>query len=296
MTWVGLIIALAGALGYALGAALQQYEAVAEGASLKLVRRPRWWIGGAIGFTGACLHAVALSFAPLVAVQPISVATLVFAVPLAAFMYGRKPYKAEIFGSIAVAVGLLWLMLLVPPHHVTPRLSDGAALVFLAVIGVIVLITQLVATRVHGPGRALLLSVGAGVVTASVSTFVRVVGGGMEGDWGRLVHWFTLAVPVLLVCAVVLLQRSYAVGYFGIAYAGVQVIDPITSVMAGAILLGEPLPTSPSTAIPALLAGALTIGGTITLGRLAPDHSLPAPVELAPAAPPRPVTASSEAS
>jgi drug/metabolite transporter (DMT)-like permease len=237
------------------------------------VRRPRWWIGGIIGMTGASLHAVALSFAPLVAVQPISVATLVFAVPLAALMYGRKPYKAEVLGSIAVAVGLLWLMFLVPQHHVTPRLGSGAALAFIAVIGVIVLVSQVAASRTHGPGRALLLSIGAGAVTASVSTFVRVVGGGMEGDWGRLLHWFTLAVPVLLVCAVVLLQRSYAVGYFGIAYAGVQVIDPITSVLAGAILLGEPLPTGSATAVPALLAAALTIGGTITLGRLAPDHS-----------------------
>ena len=243
MTWIGVLIALAGALGYALGAALQQYEAVAEGASLKLMRRPRWWIGGVIGLTGACLHAVALSFAPLVAVQPISVATLVFAVPLAAFMYGRKPYKAEIFGSIAVAVGLLWLMLLVPHHDVTPRLGDGAALGFIGVIALIALVTQVAAARVRGPAKAMLLSVGAGVVTASVSTFVRVVGGGMEGDLGRLLHWFTLAVPVLLVFAVVLLQRSYAVGYFGIAYAGVQVVDPITSVMAGVLLLGEPLPT-----------------------------------------------------
>ena len=278
MTWVGLVIALAGALGYALGAALQQYEAVAEGASLRLVRRPRWWIGGVISLTGACLHAVALSFAPLVAVQPISVATLVFAVPLAAYMYGRKPYLAEILGSIAISVGLLWLMLLVPQHHVTPRLGSGAALGFIAVIVVIVLITQLAAARARGPARAMLLAVGAGAATASVSTFVRVVGGGLEGDWGRLLHWFTLAIPLLLIFATVLLQRSYAVGYFGIAYAGVQVIDPITSVLAGAILLGEPLPTSPSTAVPALLAAALTIGGTITLGRLAPDHAQPAPV------------------
>ncbi|MFI7609972.1 DMT family transporter [Nonomuraea terrae] len=278
-----MLIALVGALGYALGAALQQYEAVAEGASLKLVRRPRWWVGGVISFSGACLHAVALSLAPLVVVQPISVATLVFAVPLAAFMYGRRPYRAEILGSVAVAVGLLWLMLLVPSHNVPPHLGNGAALAFVAVIAVIALVTQLLAGRVHGAAKAMLLSVGAGVMTASVSTFVRVVGGGMQGDWGRLIHWFTLAVPVLLVCAVVLLQRSYAVGYFGIAYAGVQVIDPITSVLAGAILLGEPLPTSPSTAVPALLAAALTVAGTITLGRLAPDHGAP---DARPVAPP----------
>ncbi|MBN6053740.1 hypothetical protein JYK22_17505, partial [Nonomuraea sp. RK-328] len=167
---------------------------------------------------------------------------------------------------------LVWLMLLVPAHNVTPHLSDGAALAFIGVIAAIAVAAELVSRRLRGPGKALLMSVGAGAVTASVSTFVRVVGGGMQGDWGRLLHWFTLAVPVLLVCAVVLLQRSYAVGYFGIAYAGVQVVDPVTSVLAGAILLGEPLPASPSTAIPALLAGALTVAGTITLGRLAPDH------------------------
>ncbi|MEU7892683.1 hypothetical protein AB0B45_07430 [Nonomuraea sp. NPDC049152] len=277
MTWVGLIIALAGALGYAVGAALQQFEAVAEGASFKLVKRPRWWIGGIIGFTGASLHAVALSFAPLVVVQPVSVATLVFAVPLAAYLYGRKPYKAEVLGSIAVAVGLLWLTLLVPHTDVTPKLSTPAALGFLAVIGLIVLVANMAAARSTGATKALLLSVGAGVVTASVSTFVRVVGGGLHGDFSRLIHWFTLVIPTMLVFAVILLQRSYAVGYFGIAYAGVQVIDPITSVLAGAILLGEPLPTSPSTAVPALLAAALTIGGTITLGRLAPDQSRPLP-------------------
>ncbi|MEU7001117.1 DMT family transporter [Nonomuraea sp. NPDC046570] len=296
MTWIGVLIALAGALGYAVGAALQQYEAVAEGATLKLVKRPRWWIGGIIGFVGASLHAVALSFAPLVAVQPISVATLVFAVPLAAFMYGRKPYKAEIFGSVAVAVGLLWLMTLVPKHNVTPELSSGAAIGFVAVIGLVVLVTHLASRKAQGPAKALLLSVGAGVVTASVSTFVRVVGGKLNagGDlqWATLLHWFTLAVPVLLVCAVVLLQKSYAVGYFGIAYAGVQVIDPITSVLAGAVLLGEPLPTSPSTAVPALLAAALTIGGTVTLGRLAPDHSRPAPEVSIPV--PHPLNATSD--
>ncbi|MFD2349360.1 hypothetical protein ACFSTC_08205 [Nonomuraea ferruginea] len=164
---------------------------MAEGASLRLMRRPRWWIGGVIGFTGACLHAVALSFAPLVAVQPISVATLVFAVPLAAFMYGRKPYKAEIFGSIAVAVGLLWLMMLVPHQDVTPRLSDGAALGFIGVITLIALATQVAAARVRGPVRAMLLAIGAGAVTASVSTFVRVVGGrpgGRPRAAGPLVH------------------------------------------------------------------------------------------------------------
>ncbi|GAB3164062.1 DMT family transporter [Microbispora hainanensis] len=295
MTWVGVVIALVGALGYALGAALQQFEAVSEGATLALVRRPRWWIGGVIGFAGASLHAVALSVAPLVVVQPVSVATLVFAVPLAATLHGRRPRRAEIAGSIAVAVGLLGLMLLVPAHNVTPVLSDVHALELIGCVALVVAVAFTVARRLKGPAKALLMAVGAGAVTATVSTFVRVVGGGLEGDLGRLLHWFTLAIPVLLVCAVVLLQKSYAVGYFGIAYAGVQVVDPITSVTAGAVLLGESLPTEMSKAIPALLAAGLLIAGTITLGRLTPDHSKPA---AAPAEPERigdPVVASEAA-
>ncbi|WP_271221507.1 DMT family transporter [Streptosporangium carneum] len=272
MTWVGMSIALIGALGYALGAALQQFEAVSEGASLKLMRRPRWWLGGVIGFTGACLHAVALSLAPLVVVQPISVATLVFAVPLAAMLHGRRPRKEEIFGSIAVAVGLLGLMLLVPSHAVTPHMTNGEAIGFLGCVGLIVLVAHLVARKVSGSPKALLLSVGAGAVTASVSTLVRVVGGGLEGDLSRLLTWFTLAIPVLLVCAVVLLQKSYEVGYFGIAYAAVQVVDPITSIVAGALLLDEPMPTGLGNVIPALFAAAVLIWGTVTLGRLSPDH------------------------
>ncbi|WP_433243352.1 DMT family transporter [Streptosporangium sp. CA-135522] len=272
MTWVGMSIALIGALGYALGAALQQFEAVSAGASLKLMRRPRWWLGGVIGFAGASLHAVALSFAPLVAVQPISVATLVFAVPLAAMLHGRRPRRAEIIGSIAVAVGLLGLMLLVPAHAVTPHMTNPEAFGFLGCVGLVVLLAHLAGRKATGAAKALLLSIGAGAVTASVSTFVRVVGGGLDGDLSRLLTWFTVAIPVLLVCAVVLLQKSYEVGYFGIAYATVQVVDPITSILAGALLLDEAMPTGLSNMIPALFAAALLIWGTVTLGRLSPDH------------------------
>ncbi|MEV5408967.1 DMT family transporter [Thermopolyspora sp. NPDC052614] len=269
---LGITIALVGALGYALGAALQQHVAVADGATLQLVKRPRWWIGGAIGFAGATLHAVALSFAPLIVIQPVSVTTLVFAVPLAAMLYGRRPHRLEIIGSIAVTAGLLGLMMLVPTHNVTPVLTNREAVGFIAVVGLVVVVCYLFARRLTGAAKALALAVPAGAVTASVSTFVRVVGGGLEGDFSRLLHWFTLAVPVLLVWAVVLLQKSYAVGYFGVAYAVVQVVDPVTSILAGVLLLGEPVPTGVGNVIPAILASGVLIVGTVMLGRMAPDH------------------------
>ncbi|GAA4891998.1 hypothetical protein LX16_2086 [Stackebrandtia albiflava] len=271
--WWGVLIAFAGAFGYALGAAIQQLDAVKLGANRRLMRQPRWWIGGAISFTGACLHAVALSMAPLTIIQPISMTTLVYAVPLAAKLHGRRPRKAELLGSVAVSIGLAGLMLMIPIHDAdNPVLPDGAAVMFLAAVLTVVVVSQLLGRRCSGPMKALVFAVGAGVATGTVSTFVRLVGAGMQTDLANLVHWFTLVVPTMLIVATVLLQKSYAVGYFGIAYAAAQVADPVASVLAGAGLLGEPLPQDPALIAPAVGCAVLLIAGTIALGRNAPDH------------------------
>ncbi|CAM3098985.1 DMT family transporter [Stackebrandtia soli] len=269
--WWGVLIAFAGALAYASGAAIQQLEAVELGATAKLMRRPRWWLGGAISFAGACMHAVALSMAPLTIIQPVSVTTLVFAVPLAAKLHNRRPRAAEIWGSLAVSVGLGGLMVLVPVHHSTPSLPDLTAVALLAGVLGFIVVTQLLSRRLTGPGKAALLACSAGIATGTVSTFVRLVGSGLQSDLSTLLHWFTIVIPAMLIVATILLQKSYAVGYFGIAYAVTQVSDPIASVLADAGLLGEPLPTDPSLIAPAVVAAFLLIGGTVLLGRNAPD-------------------------
>ena len=286
--WIGILIAFAGAFSYALGAAIQQLDAVELGATRALLRRPRWWIGGAISFLGACLHAVALVMAPLTIIQPISMTTLVYAVPLAAKLHGRKPRRAELIGSVAVSIGLAGLMAMIPLNdNETPTLGDGPAIGFLVAVLVFVAATQLIGSRLSGPRRALFYALGAGVATGTVSTFVRLVGAGASEDLAQLVHWFTLVVPTMLVLATILLQRAYAIGFFGIAYAVAQVADPVASVLAGAGLLGEPLPTDPVLFVPALACGALLVAGTVALGRNAPDTAKASPAR----AEPEPVSA-----
>ncbi|ADD44044.1 hypothetical protein [Stackebrandtia nassauensis] len=270
--WLGVLIAFVGAFSYALGAAIQQLDAVKLGANRALLKQPRWWIGGAISFLGACLHAVALIMAPLTIIQPISMTTLVYAVPLAAKLHGRKPRRAELLGSVAVSIGLAGLMAMIPlSDNKTPTLDSGPAIGFLVGVLAFVAVTQFIGSRATGPHRALFYALGAGVATGTVSTFVRLVGAGASEDFAQLFHWFSLVVPSMLILATILLQRAYAIGYFGIAYAVAQVSDPVASVLAGAGLLGEPLPTNPSLFVPALLCGALLIAGTIVLGRNAPD-------------------------
>ncbi len=76
-------VALVGSLFFALGAALQQHVAATanEPRLLVLLRRPRWVLGGAVIAAGGLLHVYALSIGPLTIVQPMGVASLLFALP-----------------------------------------------------------------------------------------------------------------------------------------------------------------------------------------------------------------------
>src|SRR5919204_6687896 len=83
---IGIVAALAAAGLYAVGTALQAVEArvAPEAHALRLslfrrlVKRPRWLFGTALGFTGWGLQALALAHAPLTLVQPLLGTTLVF--------------------------------------------------------------------------------------------------------------------------------------------------------------------------------------------------------------------------
>ncbi|MFD0885881.1 hypothetical protein ACFQ08_15130, partial [Streptosporangium algeriense] len=74
-------LALLGSLFFALGAALQQHEAAgAERPAIgRLFRRPRWLLGGLSIAVGTGLHVLALRYGPLTLVQPMGVASLLFA-------------------------------------------------------------------------------------------------------------------------------------------------------------------------------------------------------------------------
>ncbi len=87
-------LALAAALFFALGTVLQQRvaasasaeEAAKLGFLLRLARRPAWLAGIASDAAGFVCHAAALAAGRLVVVQPILATSLVFALPIGAWL------------------------------------------------------------------------------------------------------------------------------------------------------------------------------------------------------------------
>src|SRR6478752_2055657 len=104
MTVLAAGLALLGSLFFALGAALQQFEAAsAAPATLRrLVRRPRWLLGGLAIAAGTALHVVALKYGPLTVVQPMGVASLLFALPCAAALRRRRPQPGELAAAAVI--------------------------------------------------------------------------------------------------------------------------------------------------------------------------------------------------
>ncbi|GAA1281346.1 hypothetical protein Psi02_37080 [Planotetraspora silvatica] len=282
MTALAAGVALLGSLFFALGAVLQQHEAARfqTPRMLVLLRRPAWLAGAAASAAGATLHIVALSLGPLSVVQPMGVASLLFALPIAAAMHGRSPGRGELAAACLVSIGLMGLVLLVPPSSQTPQLTNAGAVAMLTAIGLAALACFGLARFSAGAVRSALLAVAAGVLYGATATFTHVVVGGAGDNL-----WLLAALPLPAVPALMLIQRAYAApagpdapgaksgsgergrGHFGVAFATLQVADPLTAVTCGAALLGEPLPDHTAIAVAfALVAGA----GIAMLARTTP--------------------------
>jgi drug/metabolite transporter (DMT)-like permease len=262
MTALAALIALIGSLFFALGAALQQFEAAgsAQPGFLTLLRRPRWLLGGLSLLAGAGLHIVALGLGPLTVVQPMGVTSLLFALPIAATLHGRKPARRELAAAGLVAIGLIGLVLLMPESQGPTHLEPSGVFTLLAVSGV-ASVLLFAGSKIASPsGRAALLATSAGVLYGATATLMRVL---VDGDWN---WWYLLALPVPTLLALMMLQRAYAVGRFGVSFASLQIADPLTAVAFGALLLGEPLPTG----LVPIAAAALTAVGTVALARTSP--------------------------
>ncbi|WP_248966253.1 DMT family transporter [Sphaerisporangium perillae] len=275
-------VALLGSMFFALGAAFQQHEAArsAEPSLRVLLRRPRWLLGGASIAVGGSLHIFALSIGPLTMVQPMGVASLLFALPIAAALHGRRPTGREIAAACVVSIGLIGLVLLVPPSVKASTLTGSGAATMLAGTALTALLCFGLARRSAGAARAALLAVAAGVMYGATATITRVL---VEGPGWNL--WLLAVLPLPAVTALMLLQRAYATparrdasrdrrprgepgtNHFAVAFATLQVTDPLTAVTCGTLLLGEPLPANALAGVAAaLLAGA----GTVALARTTP--------------------------
>jgi hypothetical protein len=262
------LAALASAACYAFGAAVQQAvaaradDAVAGvGLVWHLTTRPGWIAGMGAMIAGACLHIVALSWGPLPVIQPLGVASLLFALPFGTVLNGRPIHAWHRLGAGLVAAGLLALLAI---------LHAGAGRPLLSTIGTVELVAITAATvagclcgaRRAGRYRPVALATAAGICFGATSALVRAVGNQvLSFGPSTLLGWPTVAAAVLAPAGFVIVQHAYRAGHLSVVLSTVTVVDPLVGVGFAALLLGDTVHTSPlGTAVVVLAALAIVVG------------------------------------
>ncbi len=273
-----MLCALVAAAMYAVASVLQQRAAAAQaeehslrlGLLARLVQNPAWLLGIVTDVAGYVLQFIALDRGTLVVVQPLLVCGLLFALPLGARFGGARLHRSDWVAAVAVCAGLAVFLTMARPAtgHQDVRIHIWVELLVPSVLVCAALVA--VATRSHRRSRhkAVLLSAVAGIsygVSAALTkTVAHQLGRGIPHVF---LHWEVYVLAVIGGGGMLVAQSAFQAGSLDASLPTMTVVDPIVSILIGALAFGETLSFGPVAAPLELTALAVMSVGVFALAR-----------------------------
>ncbi|PPF33158.1 DMT family transporter [Pseudoclavibacter sp. AY1H1] len=283
---IGIALALAAAAFMAVGNLLQSrgvHLAETRSSSRKdaavHVLRNRIWLFGSIALVVAMLVQVgSLAFAPLIVVQPIGVAALVFSVVLTSILRKTRPSRAIIRSILLCVVGVGGFVVVAAIVSTQQPIEDAQLVAVLVTLGGVLVATGIV--EVLGKGRPtppLLWVLLGGVYSAFVATLgktvilrVQAILKAHEMPFNStdiLTIASILGIGIAGALSVIFVQRAHLDNPPEVVVAGLTVIDPTIAVVLGIVILREATNAPLWAVVAFLVAGAVAITGVIQLAR-----------------------------
>jgi drug/metabolite transporter (DMT)-like permease len=258
---------------FALGTVLQQRAGVSEpsagapaGLVLRMARRPAWLAGIASDGLGFVAQAAALGTGRLAVVQPLLVASVVFALPLGVRLSGQRVTRGEVAAAALVVVSLVGFLLIARPSGGRSEAPLSDWLVVVVICAAVCAPLALLARRGPAPRRAALLGTGAGVLFALSAALTKAV---VDELHAGLVHvigsWELYALAGVGYASMTLNQLALNTGALAATMATSTAGDPIVSVVLGLALFHESLHLTGLRAIGTLSALAVALLGMAVL-------------------------------
>jgi drug/metabolite transporter (DMT)-like permease len=228
----------------------------------RLLRRPRWLIGAALGLLAFPLQTIALLWAPLTAVQPADATGLLVLLFLGARMLHERVGRREILAVSAIVVGIVVMTLAAPKREVTHVESSEVLLPMLAV-AIVAALPLLLRRRLGADSIAVVL--GAGFAFALGAFCAKILADAIDSE-----TWLVAAAMVGLAALAALagtlteqtaLQRRQATQVAPIIFA----VELLVPVALAVLVVGEDWDSSSIAGIVSALV--LVVGGAFTLGR-----------------------------
>jgi uncharacterized membrane protein len=233
---------------------------------VQILRRPIWLAGIALTILGGLCQLAALSRGPISVVQPITLLSLVFALPLGAWLTDQAVGRREAIGAIIVIGGLIAFLAISSPSGGLKNPPPARWIVAGALVGAAVAVTAL-SSRGRSPAAiAGLLGAAAGLTygfeAAAAKLFTEQLG---EGVVALVQHWSTYALILSALGGGALEQASLKVGVLAPAMAAINVCGLVVSVLLGVLVFDETLATGHGSLFFSVVALAVTAMGVVLL-------------------------------
>ncbi|WP_435527990.1 DMT family transporter [Microbacterium aurantiacum] len=283
---IGIPLALLGAVFMSFGAQYQHRgvtkveqlsgTAARQGLSgshvAKLLARPSWVLGTVmLGLAIACQLA-ALSFAPLIVVQPLGAIALVITTLLNAQISGHRPTRRSLV-AIAACVGGIFVFVTIAALFATEKpVTDLQVITILVIMAVVTVVFAGLWVWLRAQIGALFYIMAAGIIYGFVATLAKTVITRLQaGD----IEWLTFAALAALLIGTAVgayfVQTAYSSGPPDLVIAGLTVIDPIVAVLIGLFVLREAMGAPLWAYIGFGVVGAVAVWGVFQLARHHPQ-------------------------
>jgi drug/metabolite transporter (DMT)-like permease len=283
--------ALAAAVLYGAGAAVEQRQAAAAPESLagrprlllRLARQPLWLLGMAAQVGGFAAHAVALRSGSLADVQMLVAMELVIAVVIVRIWSGQPLSRGSWPAALAVVVAIAAFLAVTSGHGHAIGHPDRAVAAALgaAASGAGALAAAAVGLRTSGRARAVLLAVAAGLAdSCSAVVTMAFSHTASHGLAALFASWTVYALVAVGAGNVLLTQTAYQAGRLMVTLPIIAAVAPLASVAIGIGLLGE----TPRTGVAGGVgAGFAVLIASVALAYLARSAPHPEPQAQEPA-------------
>jgi hypothetical protein len=263
---------------FALGTVLQQRAGTSApsagahaGLVLRMARRPVWLAGIASDGLGFVAQAAALGVGRLAVVQPLLVASVVFALPLGVRLSGQQVSRGEVAAAGLVVVALAAFLIIASPAGGRSEAPLGDWLVVALITAGVCAPLVLVGRRGPAPRRAALLGTATGILFALSAALTKAV---VDELHAGLLHvigsWQLYALAGIGYASMTLNQLALNTGALAATIATSTAADPIASVAFGLVLFRESLHLSGLRTVGTLGALALALLGMARLARADP--------------------------
>ncbi|HEX6393889.1 MAG TPA: DMT family transporter [Acidimicrobiales bacterium] len=234
---------------------------------VRMLRQPLWLAGLGASVVGFALEATALGLAPVVLVQPLVVAELLFALPLAALATGSRLGRRERIGALLVGLGLAAFALVVNPTNPKFTAGSGTWVVLLGVVAAAVGVMLLIAFRKRGIVRTSATAVAAAVVFGLLAVLTKTCARDFAAHGvAALATWQPWAVAGTGIIGETLAQNAFAAGPLAISLPLIDIGEPLVASIISIVVFGERISGLTQSSLAAILiAAAATTAGVIAL-------------------------------